>query len=526
MFLTFYGAADTVTGSCYVLDTGQSRIMVDCGMFQGSKTIRQRNYEPFPFPPRSIDILLLTHAHIDHSGLIPKLTKHGFKGRIITTPCTIDLCAALLPDSAHVQEAEVERKNRRARRSGRPLVQPIYTADDALAAMRLFEGVGYDEDIILSEGIRARFRDAGHILGSALIELWVNNGGRETKFVFSGDLGNCGRPFVEDPTVIWDADCLLMESTYGDRVHNPGNLDPKEQLRDIIQRTYQRGGNVLIPAFAVERTQDLIYDLSLLNRAGDLPPVQIYVDSPLAIAVTKVFTEHPECYDDETLRLVKAGAAPLEMPNLCFSQTADDSRQLNNTSRGLVIIAGSGMCDAGRIRHHLKHNLWRPESSVVLVGYQAEGTLGRRLLDGEKDVRILGEDICVRAEICNIEGFSAHADQTMLVSWLKKFSVPPHQLFLVHGEPAAARALKDKIMQETGLTALLPRWKETVVVKNGRHAPEKMRQACAGFWKRLENFLETNQDLGVYDDVMTRLNDLQGFIEGKTQKQGGTAHDA
>lgn len=520
MFLTFYGAADTVTGSCFVLDTGYCRIMVDCGLFQGSKTIRQRNYDPFPFPPRSIDYLLLTHAHLDHSGLIPKLVKHGYNGPIITTRCTVDLCAALLPDSAYVQETEVENKNRKARRAGRPLIQPIYTVDDALAAMRLFQGVGYDEEVQLCKGVRARFRDAGHILGSALIELWVQDGNQETKFVFSGDLGNYGRPFVEDPTEIWEADCLLLESTYGDRLHNPEGLDPKAQLRDVIQRTYKRGGNVLIPAFAVERTQELIYDLSLLYRAGELPPVQIYVDSPLAAAVTKVFTNHHECYDAETRELVAAGAAPLEMPNLRFSQSVEESRMLNATPSGLVIIAGSGMCDAGRIRHHLKHNLWRPESSVVFVGYQAEGTLGRRLLDGEKDVRIFGEDICVRAEIVNIEGFSAHADQRMLVDWLKKFSVLPQQLFLVHGEPSAARALQDRIVKDIGLLGVIPRWQETVAIRGGRHVQDKVRQACAGFWARLENFLEQNPDRAVYDEVMSRLNELQQFIEEKAGGKG------
>ncbi|MBO8129351.1 MAG: MBL fold metallo-hydrolase [Peptococcaceae bacterium] len=521
MFLTFYGAAGIVTGSCFLIDTGHCRIMVDCGMFQGPKELRQLNYQPFPFPPRSIDFLLLTHAHIDHSGLIPKLVKHGFRGRIIATACTADLCGALLPDSGHIQEMEVERKNRKAKRSGRPLLEPIYTVDDAYESLKYFEKVDYGEEITLCDDITVKFQDAGHILGSALIELWVRANRTHTKFVFSGDLGNHGRPFVEDPSYVWEADCLVMESTYGNRLHPPNPTDNKELLKNAICRTYEKGGNVIIPAFAVERTQHLLYDLYLLRREGHLPPMDIYIDSPLATAVTKIFAKHQDCYDAEARALIEAGEHPLEMPELKYSLTVEDSRRLNEVTGGQIIIAGSGMCDAGRIRHHLKHNLWRPESTIIFVGYQAQGTLGRRILEGEKMVRLFGEDIIVRADIVNIEGFSAHADQNMLAEWVKEFHVVPQQLYLVHGEIEAAQELKNVLARKVGVSAHIPRLQETVAVKPGRGYREKLRQVSSSLLTRLEEFLNRKPDQDSYLEVLDKVVALEEYLEDKI-KDGGS----
>jgi len=526
LFLTFYGAADTVTGSCFMVESAKCRVLVDCGMFQGSKEIKQRNYEPLPFPARSIDYLLLTHAHIDHSGLIPKLVKSGFKGRIIATGCTVDLCGALLPDAGHIQEMEVERINRKARRAGKPLIQAIYTAEDALASLPFFDAVDYDQEISLCPNLRVKFRDAGHILGSALLELWIKDNDHETKFVFSGDLGNEGRPFVKDPTDLWEADCLVIESTYGDRLHQ--TVDPKElrqKLHDVIWQTYRKGGNLLIPAFAVERTQDIIYDLFLLARENKLPPMDIWVDSPLAAQVTNIFASHHECYDKETIELIANGENPLKMPNLKFAQTPEDSQMLNRIPGGMIIIAGSGMCDAGRIRHHLKHNLWRPEATVLFVGYQAEGTLGRRLLEGEKDVRILGEEICVRADIVNIDGFSAHADQDMLVDWVKGFTVLPQQLFIVHGEPVAQHALRDRLIKDVGIMGIIPKWRETFSITRGRTPYDKLRQATAGFWAKLENYLATEPEPESFAEIMAKVNELERLIvhyqENEEDKRAG-----
>ncbi|NLC07097.1 MAG: MBL fold metallo-hydrolase [Syntrophomonadaceae bacterium] len=459
MKIQFLGAARTVTGSCFLLETKQSKFLVDCGMFQGSKALKERNYGSFMFDPTQIDFLLLSHAHIDHSGLIPKLYRHGFRGPIYSTAATADLCEVMLPDSAHIQEMEVERKNRKFSRAGKPLITPIYTTEDAEGCIKLFRRASYGETLTISPEITVRFQDAGHILGSSLIEIWINEDGQETKLVFSGDVGNYNRPLMKDPTIIESADYLFLEATYGDRQHQPiANI--KEQFRDIIVRTIGRQGNVIIPAFAVERTQDLIYTLGLLVREKAIPPVPIIIDSPLAIRTTEVFRRHLKDMDSETQDLLKDGHNPFEIPGLRYSMTADESRALNTLKGGAIIISASGMADAGRIKHHLKHNLWRPESSVIFVGYQAEGTLGRRLLNGEKLVRIHGEEIMTRAEIYNLEGFSGHSDQENLLRWIKRFRVGPGCIFLIHGEEASCENLAQRITQETGLQTRIPYWLE------------------------------------------------------------------
>lgn len=460
MKVQFLGAANTVTGSCYLIETENKKFLVDCGMFQGSKSIKERNYCSFVFDPTQIDFMLLTHAHVDHSGLIPKLYRHGFRGTIYCTEATADLCEAILPDSAHIQEMEVERKNRKLKRAGQPLISPIYTVEDAENCIKLFHGVCYDETFTISPEITIRFQDAGHILGSSLIEIWIQEGEQETKIVFSGDIGNYNRPLMKDPSIVEIADYLFLESTYGNRIRQE-NQNVKEEFRDIIVRTIGRGGNIVIPAFAVERTQDLIYTLSLLVRQKEIPSVPIIIDSPLAIRTTEIFCKHLSEMNSDTKNLLKQGYNPFEIPGLRYARTVDESRALN-TINGAIIISASGMADAGRIKHHLKHNLWRPESSVVFVGYQAVGTLGRRLVDGEKTVRIHGEEIMVKAEICNLQGFSGHMDQKDLLKWVERFRVGPGCIFLVHGDDDACEVLAQLIRQRTGIYTRVPRWLEVI----------------------------------------------------------------
>lgn len=457
MKITFYGGAGTVTGSCFLVSANSVDFLVDCGMFQGSKELKERNYDKFMFDPQQIDFLLLTHAHVDHSGLIPKLYKHGFSGPTYTTKATVELCEVMLPDSGHIQETEVERKNRKNLRSGVPLLEPIYTVKDAQECLKNFIGAGYEEEIRPAPGVRVRFQDAGHILGSAIIEVYITEEGRERKVVFSGDLGNIGQPILDDPTHIEHTDVLVMESTYGNRYHL--NADNKlEELAAVIKSAMKKGGNLVIPSFAVERTQELIYHLKTLMDAGKIPPVQIYVDSPMAVEATKVFINCREFFTDEVFAHVSAAEAVafFEFPNLHYVVTAEESIALNKLKGGAVIISASGMADAGRIKHHLKHNLWRPESTVLFVGYQAEGTLGRRILEGEKKVRIHGEEVAVRADIAKIEGFSGHADQKGLVEWVRAFKEQPEQIYLVHGEGAALEDLRRVLYSETGLQAIIP----------------------------------------------------------------------
>ncbi|MGB9825585.1 MAG: MBL fold metallo-hydrolase RNA specificity domain-containing protein, partial [Desulfofundulus sp.] len=440
MRIRFLGAAQTVTGSCVLLEAGSSRLMVDCGMFQGPRALRERNYQPFPVSPFTVDYVLLTHAHIDHSGLIPKLVKHGFRGKVLATPATIDLCAVMLPDSGHIQEMEVERLNRKAARAGRPLIEPIYNVEDAHRAMGFFQPVEYDQTVNLTSEISVRFLEAGHILGSAMVELTVKEGQQETKLLFTGDLGKKNQPFLKDPLPVECADYVFMESTYGDRLHS-GQEDHLNLLHDIVWETYRKGGNLIIPAFAVERTQDLLYDLNLLITNNRFPPMKIYIDSPMAVAATEVFKKYTPYFDQETQELIARGKNPLNMDALEFVRTTEESMALNKIKSGAIIIAASGMCEAGRIKHHLRHNLWRPECTVLFVGYQAPGTKGRKIKDGAKFVRIHGEEVAVRADIRSIDGFSAHADREGLLEWLGHLQKPPARVFLVHGEPLTMNAL-------------------------------------------------------------------------------------
>ncbi|MDS1030135.1 MBL fold metallo-hydrolase [Bacillota bacterium LX-D] len=454
--LKFYGASQIVTGSCYLLESNGFKILIDCGMFQGSKAIKEKNYGDFPFAPNEIDFLILTHAHIDHSGLIPKLFKKGFQGYVYTTKATAKLAEVMLPDSGHIQEMEVERKNRKYRRAGKPLIEPIYTAEEAQNCIKYFRSFNYNEKIDLASNIQLYFHDAGHILGSAIAELFVKENNKDFKIVFSGDIGNTNQPIINDPTVILEADYVVMESTYGNRLHQ--DIDNKlEKLAAIVKETMQKGGNLIIPSFAVERTQDILYDLNLLIQNGDIPQQNVYIDSPLAIAATEIFSQSSEYFDEETKTLQsKNGGCPFSLPGLKYARTTEESIALNQVKGGAIIISASGMCDAGRIKHHLKHNLWRPESTILFVGYQAEGTLGRRLIDGEKKVTIHGEEINVKADIRRIDGFSAHADQIGLLNWATSFK-NPKCYFITHGEEAAAHSFAKLLSQKVDSKVIVPK---------------------------------------------------------------------
>lgn len=458
MKITFYGAAGVVTGSCYLVNTGKTNFLIDCGMFQGSKELKERNYGEFSFSPSEIDFILLTHAHVDHCGLIPKLYKKGFKGTIFTTKATAELCAVVLPDSAHIQEMEVEFKNIKNQRKGLPLLEPIYTVKDAQESLRLFQGVGYEQLIEPASGIKVRFQDAGHILGSAILEICVTEAGKEKKIVISGDLGNIDQPILEDPTKIHEADVLLIESTYGNRYHlNARNK--LEELVSVIKATMKKGGNLIIPSFAVGRTQDLIYDLKLMMDEGKIPPIDIYIDSPMAVESTQVFLRNHEfCRDERFISVCGVDGRKCfeDFEHLHYVLTVQESMALNKIKGGAIIISASGMADAGRIKHHLKYNLWRPESTVLFVGYQAQGTLGRRILDGEKKVTIHGEEVVVRADIVNIDGFSAHADQKGLMDWLRSFKEIPRQIYLIHGEESALENMQRIIASEFDVHAKIP----------------------------------------------------------------------
>ena len=454
MKIRFCGAADCVTGSCHLITTDSHQILLDCGMFQGGKALESRNDDPFPFDPAKLDCVIVSHAHVDHSGRLPLLVKQGFTGPIYCTDATADLLSIMLPDSAHIQESDAERDSRKALRRGEPPVEPLYTMADAEAALRLIKPVLYDALFDLNDEMKACFNEAGHILGSAITEIWVNEGDGTKKIVFTGDIGMSERPILRDPKRIKKADYVIMESTYGDRLHE-SNKESLDELIEVIIRTVKRGGNVVIPAFAVGRTQELIYQLNIYYEEHPeyrsvLDRVDVYIDSPMAISTTEIFRRNAQVFDSQTRDRILSGDNPLDFKNLYFSRTADESKILNEDKRPKILIAASGMCDAGRIRHHLKHNLWNEKSAVVFVGYQAEGSLGRMLLDGAKKVTLFGEKIAVKAEIVQLEGFSGHADQAALLHWVKGLQKAPRQIFLVHGEDAAKETLRNLIIAETG----------------------------------------------------------------------------
>lgn len=464
MELTFLGAAREVTGSCTLLQANGRHILIDCGMEQGVDVYENA---PLPLAPGEIDAVLITHAHIDHTGRLPLLVKNGYSGPIHSTVATARLCDVMLRDSAHIQESEAEWKNRKGRRKGEPEVEPLYTVQDAQDAVDLLVPHPYGQRFAVCEGIEIRFTDVGHLLGSASIEIWVTEGAATTKLVFSGDIGNIDQPIIRDPQYLAEADYVVMESTYGDRLHPP-KPDYIGELAQILQRTFDRGGNVVIPAFAVGRTQELLYFLREIKQRGlvqhhaDFP---VYVDSPLAIETTGIFHKSVEdCFDAEAMALVRAGVNPIAFPGLRVAVSSSESQLINTDPTPKVILSASGMCEAGRIRHHLKHNLWRKESTVLFVGYQAVGTLGRALVDGTTTVKLFGEEIAVQAEICQLTGMSGHADRNGLLKWLRAFSPRPKQVFVNHGDDAVA-GLFTRDLNTMGYQATAPyngaRWQIT-----------------------------------------------------------------
>ena len=460
MKLTFHGASREVTGSCYQVETGNLRFIVDCGMFQGGREAEIRNRKFPGFDPEALDFVLLTHAHIDHSGLLPRLTSLGFRGPVHCTRATADLLGVLLPDSAFIQEKEAEwanYANRKTRKRHQNELAPLYTVTQAKEMLKRLRGVGYDEEIRPHPRVRVRFQDAGHILGSAIIEVWVEEGGITRKMVFSGDLGMPGRPILNDPTPIEEADFLLVESTYGNRLHK-SLLSTVEELAHAVSDTLVRKkGNVIIPAFAVGRTQDLLYLLMDLVRQGRVPRnLAIFVDSPMASAATAITLSHGELMDVESRELLQWFRTSPDAPYLRVTEDVEDSMALNKIRQGAVIISASGMCDAGRIKHHLKFNLPRSECSVIIAGFQAEGTLGRRLVDGARSVRLFRETVPVRADLYTLGGLSAHADRDALLHWLSNFKRPPERVFVVHGEADTAEGFGAKLREEMGWHVEVP----------------------------------------------------------------------
>jgi metallo-beta-lactamase family protein len=478
----FLGAAENVTGSCTLLRAGGRLLLVDCGMYQ-ERELRGRNWQPFPVAAASIDAVLLTHAHLDHCGLLPKLVSEGFKGRIHCTAATAEIARIVLLDSARIQEEDAAYKRRRHEREGRqgghPDV-PLYTEEDAQACVPLFAPARYGETVDLGGGLRARFHEAGHILGSSMIELDVRveaDAGRDgtdrnapaegsgmRRLIFSGDVGRWDKPIIRDPTVFESADYVFMESTYGDRLHE----DPKavaDMLADAVNWTRRAGGNLLIPSFALERTQEVLYYLNNLLAADRIPHLRVFVDSPMAVSVTDVFKDHPELFDEEMTALVTNNHSPFRFPGLTLVRSVEESKSINHIRGTAIIIAGSGMCTGGRIKHHLVHNIDRKESMVLFVGYQARGTLGREILSGAKKVRILGREWTRRARIGKISGFSAHADQGELLRWLAGFREAPRRLFLMHGEPDALKALSRAVTEKRGWEATIARYDEEVTLE-------------------------------------------------------------
>jgi metallo-beta-lactamase family protein len=441
MQLTFWGAAQTVTGSMHLLETNGQRILLDCGLYQGKRQLSYERNLNLPFDPASIDVVILSHAHIDHSGNLPNLVKQGFRGSIWSTPATRDLCVAMLQDSGHIQEQDTAYVNRKRARDGLPPVEPLYTKHDAIEAVKQFVSINYHRPFSPAAGVTATFLDAGHILGSAIVVLDIVEDQRQRRLVFSGDLGRQGMAILRDPETASDADFLILESTYGDRRHETRD-QARQVLRQVIVDTHKRRGKVIIPAFAVGRTQELVYALHELSEAQKIPSLDIYVDSPLAVNVTEIFRAHPECYDEETLELMQQARNPFGFRRLSYVRDVEDSKRLNFLRDSAVIISASGMCESGRILHHLKNNIEDADNTILFSGFQAENTLGRRILDGNRRVRIFGEEYDVRARVARVEGYSAHADSDELRAWASNLDRQRLQgIFLVHGELDSATSL-------------------------------------------------------------------------------------
>jgi metallo-beta-lactamase family protein len=459
MDIQFHGAAREVTGSCFLVHTGDRRLLIDCGLIQGAPADEARNHQPFPFNPGDLDAVILTHAHLDHSGRLPLLVKAGFRGPVYTHRATRDLCQIMLKDAASLNEKDAEHENRRRERQGKRLVEPLYTRPDADKAMRQFQPLDYDTERQLLPGVRMRLRDAGHILGSAIVELWLEENGSRRKIVFSGDLGHADAPILRDPETVHEADLVVLESTYGDREHRPWD-ETIAELGEVFRAAQQSQGNILIPAFAIGRSQELLYFLKQHGREWGIGQWTVFLDSPMAIEATEVYGRHWKLFDAEAHQRRKKAGDPFSMPNLHFSRTAAQSMAINRVRSGAIVIAGSGMCDGGRIRHHFKHNLWREQCHVIFAGFQARGTLGRSIVDGARTIKLWNETIRVGARIHTVGGLSAHAGQSGLLNWYRNFERHP-AVALVHGEPEPMAVLARRL-HSLHATVLMPQAGERI----------------------------------------------------------------
>ena len=479
--ITCLGAAGSVTGSNYLVETSRGiKILVDCGLFQGGKQMELRNVEAWGYDPKESKRRILTHAHIDHSGRIPKLVKDGFHGRIITSPPTAELCGVMLLDSAHIQEMEAEWQTRKNRRKNARDIEPLYTTEEAEESLKYLNPIELDQIIDIEPGIKVCLRNAGHILGSSIAELWVEDEGVATKIVFSGDLGRHDPLIVQDPSAIGEADYLFLESTYGNRLHRPFE-ESKAELLTAIQHAVSHHEKVIIPAFALERTQEVLYLLGEFFRAGKLPDIPIYLDSPLAIKATEIFRKNKKYYDDAARAIVEQGFDPFSMPNLKLTPTVEESIGINKQQGSAIVISANGMCTAGRIKHHLKHNLWRSGASIIFVGFQAQGTTGRQIVDGAKAVTIFGEKVAVKAKVFTIGGFSAHGDQADLLAWVEHFTQHSKPvIFAIHGEAASSESLASSIKKQFGLDVYIPRWRDLLRLAPRGGKPETIPPAVSG----------------------------------------------
>lgn len=525
MNITFLGAAKTVTGSNFLVEAAGKKFLVDCGMYQGKAAQEMENSEEFLFDVNEIDFMLLTHAHIDHSGRIPKLYNEGYRNPIYAHKATVDLCSIMLPDSGHIQENEVEWKNRKRIRAGLDPLPPLYTAEEAAKSLEIFKAVQYDQIVDVAENIQVRFNDAGHMLGSSIIEIWVTENGKTEKIVFTGDIGNNDIPLLNSPTMIDSADYLVMESTYGSRLHMK-NDDKASMFLDIVSETLDHGGRVVIPSFAVGRTQEILYEIDKIKETHkddaefqrkyeQLMKTPVFVDSPLAISATEIFKKNTDLFEEEVQEKLKHGDHPLEFPGLQFTPTADESKALNETYYPSIIISASGMCDIGRIKHHLKHNLWNPASTILFVGYQAPGTLGRTIVDGADKVKIFGEEISVNARVEYIEGYSGHADQEWLLNFVYSFINKPKHIFLVHGEEDSQEVLKGLIEANVKIPVIIPSFGEKYEV-----AEVPQLQECVEYSKKIEEQFLRLQILEKLDKIKDEINNMtQTVKEEKLMKE-------
>lgn len=465
--ITFFGAARNVTGSCYLLEASDVRLLVDCGLYQERK-YQDRNWQPFPFNPKTIDAVFLTHAHLDHCGLLPKLVRDGYSGQIYCTQATADIAQIILLDAAHLQEEDAAYKARRHEREGRrgPYPElPLYTTEDAEAVTPHFVSVDYDNCIRVGDNVEGCFYEAGHVLGSATVAIDIIQDSKQHRILFSGDIGEPDRPIINDPAVFYEADYVVIESTYGDRTHTEHtSTDIQAQLSDCINETVKAEGNIVVPSFALERSQEILYHLNELLLRKEIQPITVFLDSPMAIRITEVFKRHADLFDTEMMQRLRQGNSPFSFDNLKMVQTTDESKAINLIKGSVIIIAGSGMVTGGRIKHHLINNITRPESTILFIGYQAEGTPGRQLLDGAKEIRLLGNNYPVRARIVKIDGFSAHSDREGLLDWLDDMRKPPRSIFVTHGEETAAISLASFLSEKTGWPTQIPNYQDSVIL--------------------------------------------------------------